>query len=408
MNIAESKLQFKMPAGLRLTALILMGVGLLTLALQVVFPWHSHGADGVSHSRLYMSSYLAILFGIFLVAGAIFLAAIAHVGGAAWVVTIRRLIENYVWFLPVLILLLALLFAFGFDDLFSHWTRAKPDDHLINHKKAWLDKEFFIGRNLAALVLWVVFGFIFYRMSVAQDEHGDVSTTRKLARISAGFLVVFALTYCMSSWDLTMSLEPHWFSTMWAVYMFAGTGLSVYASVILWIWYLKKQGYYGETLNENHLHDVGKYLWGHTIFWGYIAVSQFLLIWYSHIPEETIFYSIRGGYKWESGWAYVSFLLPILRFVLPFFLIIKRESKRNFNYMAGIAVLILVGQVVDLYWIAYPTLDHGHFVMFSWQEAGALAFVIGAFLLVMGYALGRSTLIPKKDPRLEECLHFHQ
>ncbi|MCB1315676.1 MAG: hypothetical protein KDK27_06960, partial [Leptospiraceae bacterium] len=223
-------------------------------------------------------------------------------------------------------------------------------------------------------------------------------------RFGAGFLVIFGLSYSISSWDLGMSLEPHWFSTLWALYFFAGLALTTFAVLILWVWYLKRNGYYGDVVNENHFHDLGKFMFGHTIFWAYMAVSQYMLIWYSHIPEEITFFHSRN----QGAWWYVSVFLVILRFVLPFFLLVKREWKRNYNYMAIISVLVLVGQIVDMYWILYPTMHHGDFIPFFWQEVGPLLFVFGSYVLVVGKMLERQQLIPVKDPRLEECLHFHQ
>lgn len=422
-------MQFKFSGGLRNFSLALIGVGLALVLLQIAFPWHPHHEEagaaakaavehhGYENPRLFMSLHLGLLIAVPLGVSGLFFLLYTHLSGAAWSVIIRRIAENYVWFLVFCLVLMVIIFFAGnplhpsegsFGQVFHHWVHAKPDDALINWKKGWLNAPFFIGRNIAFLVIWIGFGFLLHRLSVGQDSTGAMSNTRKMIKISAVGSVIFALTFSASAWDLSMSLEPHWFSTMWAVYIFAGMGLMLYASLILWIWYLKKNGYYGEALNENHLHDLSKFMFGHTVFWGYIAVSQFMLIWYAHIPEETIFFSGRGGYEWTSGWAWVGLLLSVLRFVLPFLLIIKREPKRNLNYMAGISLLIMVGQVVDMYWVAYPTLNHGEFVMFSWQELGAVLLVAGSFIFIVGSALARSSLIPKKDPRLEECLHFHQ
>lgn len=343
---------------------------------------------------------------------ALFFLFFNHLSGAAWSVTIRRIAENYVWYLIFCLVLMALIFFGGFGDVFHHWVHAPADDALVNLKKPWLNAPFFIGRNLIIMVMWIAFGFLLYNLSVSQDSNGDVGKTRQMVRVSAIGGVLFALTFSSSAWDLSMSLEPHWFSTMWAVYIFAGGCLMLYASMILWIWYLKRNGYYGETLNENHIHDLSKFMFGHTVFWGYIAVSQFMLIWYAHIPEETIFYALRGGNSWAEGipfWAWVSIVLVVLRFFLPFMLLLQREPKRDINYMAKISVLIIVGQIVDMYWVLYPTLTKkfkfDHYVL---ADLGPVLIAIGAFILIVGMGLSRSSLIPRKDPRLEECLHFHQ
>jgi len=178
----------------------------------------------------------------------------------------------------------------------------------------------------------------------------------------------------------------------------------------IWSYFLKKEGYFENTLTEDHIHDIGKYLWGTSIFWAYIGIaSQFLLIWYGHIPEETIFYHSRiyNEDLTHNPWAIISLLLIVIRFILPFFLLIKRDYKRNFQWLAIVAGLILFGQIWDMYWVLYPTLDHGHFVFLSWQELGTLLLFSGLYIFTIATALTKSKLIPIKDPRLEECLHIH-
>lgn len=414
----ESKLQFQISAKLRTVCFSLIGVGLLLILLQWLFPWHAgHGGEGAAdgaNTRLYMSFHLALLVALPLCLGGLYFTAFNHAGGAAWNVTIRRVAENYVWYLPVLLLLMLVVFFLGFESVFGHWYSSSPEahqgDHILEHKAGWLNYGFFVGRNILWVLLWFLFGFLFWKHSTGQDQDGDIKHTHTLAKLSAGFLIVFALTYSANSWDLSMSLEPHWFSTMWAVYTFSGLALTVFASLVLWVWYLKSSGYFGSTFNENHLHDLGKYLFGHSIFWAYIGVCQYMLIWYAHIPEETTFYHIRiyDENMQYNAWAFVTLLVPILRFILPFLLLIRRDAKRNMNYLAAVSILILLGQVVDMYWIAYPTLSHGEFVMFSWQELGPLFVVFGSFVLTIAWGLSRSSLIPKKDPRLEQCLHWHQ
>ena len=444
---AGKELEFRFSPGLRSFTIILMAVGLLLIAAQLFFPWHKPGHEPgpspasvptssleqkapigsvgegkaaesssakekekseknehhAGNPRLFLSLHLALLLALPLALGGLYFVAFNHVSGSIWNITIRRLAEHSVYYLPIVFILMLVVF-YGAGDVFHHWVHAPKDDKLIALKSAWLNLSAFIGRNILCFALWLVFGLLFIKKSLAQDKDGEVKRTRSLAKYSAAFLVIFALTYSSNSWDLSMSLEPHWFSTLWALYTFSGLALTIFAALVLWVWYLKKQGYYGASFNENHLHDLSKYIWGHSIFWAYMAVSQYMLIWYAAIPEETAFYRTRV----DKGWIYVSFALVFLRFVFPFLLLLKRESKRKFGYMASIAVLILVGQVWDMYWIAYPTLAHGELVLLSWQELGPLAFVIGSYIFVMARSLEKHSLIPRKDPRLEACLHFHQ
>ena len=406
----ESKINFKISGKFKTVSLALIGVGIVLIALQFLVPWQPHGGgEAHGYPKAFASLLMGLLVAISLSLGGVYFVAFNHLAGSAWNVTVRRLAESYFWYLPVALIMMALVFL-GVGDVYHHWVHGDPEDHLLQVKAPWLNTTFFIARNLVWVLVWILFGYLFYKHSIAQDKDGEVSHTLFVTKLGAGFLVVFGLTYSFNAWDLTMSLEPHWFSTMWAVYSFAGLALTVFASLILWVWYLKKSGYYGDSLNENHVHDLGKYLWGHTIFWGYIMISQFLLIWYGHIPEETMYYHTRLYTEdmQYNAWAIVSLLLVVVRFILPFFLIIRRESKRNLNYLASIAALVIFGQLVDLYWMIYPTIDHGHFILPSIFDLGPIFFVAGSFMLIVGTVLSKNPLIPVKDPRLEDCLHWHQ
>ncbi len=426
MKLPEEKaLNFQLSPKLKMISLGLIAFGLLTIAYQIVFPWHPAAMEGAEHAaaaghhagnpRLFMSLHLALLVAIPLGLGGLYFVAFNHLAGAAWCVTIRRIAEAY---FPYLLVVLALMVAvfFGLSSVFGHWVpeasggHASPDDVLLNLKRPWLNIPFFVGRNIFFVVLWLVFGFILWKKSTDQDTDGSVGHTRSLAKWSAIFIILFALSYSANSWDMSMSLEPHWFSTMWAPYCYAGLALTAFSSLILWIWYLKSNGYFGDALNENHYHDMGKYMWGHSVFWAYTMICQYLLIWYAHIPEETILYRKRI-YTPELGfqpWAIVSLTLILVRFVVPFFLIIQRKAKRNIKHLGIAAAIVLLGQVIDVYWISYPTLANGDFVMFDLRELGTLSLVAGSFILITAWSLSRKSLVPKGDPRLEECLHWHQ
>lgn len=419
MHSGNEKLDFRISSNFRNIALGLIGVGLLLTLVQIFAPWHSdaaaHGAGhGEEHAagnpRLFFSLHLALLVGFPLALGGIWFTALHHLSGAAWSTTVRRISENFFWSLPVLFVLLLITLFAGMGDVFHHWVHADPEDALLKGKSAWLNPTFFSVRNIAVFIVWFAFGLLFWKASVTQDSDGAFSHTSLMTKLSAAFMIVFGLTVSSTGWDLSMSMEPHWFSTMWGVYIFAGAGLSSFAAMILWIWYLKRSGYVSESINIDHIHDVAKWMWGFTGGWAYIGVaSQFMLIWYAHIPEETIFFHTRlyhddGTY---NAWALVSLILVLVRWTIPFFTLIRRDAKRNLNWLAANAVLILFGQVLDMYWVMYPTLDHGEFHMLSWYEIGPLALLAGSFMITTAWGLSRAKLVPQKDPRLEECLHAH-
>lgn len=406
---SESKLQYSISPKLITISLAFIVIGVITVILQILFPWHGH-SEAHGNPRLLYSLYLGFLIFLPIILGALFFVTVHHLSGASWSVTYRRLAESHSWLMPIFFIVFMILMFTGIDTIFHHWVHAPETDELIKHKSSWLNKPFFITRNAIILLVWSIFGWLFWKYSTQQDVDGKFEHTPKLAKIAAVFAVIFGITISISSWDLSMSLEPHWFSTIWGVYIFSGVILSSFSVLAIWSYFLKMAGYYENTLTEEHLHDIGKYLWGTSIFWAYIGIaSQFLLIWYAHIPEETIFFAKRiynEDFSY-SPWALISLFLVFIRFLIPFFLLIKREAKRNFRWMAVSSFVILIGHITDMYWVLYPTLDHNHFVMFSWQELGSLLLYTGIYILVISYSLTKSKLIPIKDPRLEECLHIH-
>ncbi len=411
VKLDEKSLDFKMDGGLRRIFLILFAIGVFSLAVAFLGYGHenSRHLDPVTgephHTNM---GYSVLLVATYLIWGlsavSIFFTAIQHISGAYWSVTFRRLMETMATFTPFLLIPLAGI-LYGMHDLYE-WTHEGilEQDELIAHKSGYLNEPFFIGRLLFFVVCWSLFAYFFYTRSTAQDKDKDVAKTKFMARLSGGAIVFFALSFCFASVDLIMSLTPHWFSTMFGVYNFAGafqTGLAVW---IIFLSILKKRGYYGDSFNENHLHDLGKFMLGMTVFWAYVTFSQFMLISYANIPEETFFYEQR----WTDGWEFISILIPLIKFVIPFFLLLNRPNKRDFGVIVPISYLILASQILEIYWLVFPANFE------SFQPVG-LVLAVGASIGAMG-AIGFYTfkrlesnkLIPVGDPRLELCLHHHQ
>jgi hypothetical protein len=216
------------------------------------------------------------------------------------------------------------------------------------------------------------------------------------------FILLFALSYSLFSVDLIMSTEPHWFSTIFGVYCFAGLFQSTMAFVILMIVYLKGKGLLQGFVTEDHMHDLGKFLFAFSVFWAYIAFSQYMLIWYANLPEETGFIIHRT----EGAWLPVSFLLLIGKFIVPFFALMPRWAKRTPNHIAAISIWVLVMQYVDLYWLVYPVYTHDH-VTFGLYEIFVFLGFLGLFLFSVTRFLSRNKIVPVKDPRIQESLHHH-
>jgi hypothetical protein len=272
----------------------------------------------------------------------------------------------------------------------------------LTHKAGYLNQTFFIIRLVLVFGLWLAFAKVIVGRSLKQDATGDESLTVRSVKTSIAFLMVFALSYTFFSMDMLMSLEPHWFSTIFGIYCFAGLFQSTMAAMILIILYLKRKGKLAGYVNENHLHDLGKFMFAFTVFWAYIAFSQYMLIWYANLPEETGYF-IR---RLSPGWVGVSISLLVFKFVVPFLALLSRRSKRNPTQLAFVSVLILVMQYVDIYWLVYPSLnpEKAHFGL---PEIGGFAFFGGLFIMSVTRFLSRNELVAYRDPRIAESMHHH-
>lgn len=350
--------------------------------------WHS-----------YVTSYF---YFVSLALGGLFFTAIQHVTKAGWSVNVRRICEAFTAFLPFAALGAVALF-FGGPKLYEWFhTDAVAQDALLSHKASYLNKPFFAIRLVVFVGLWLWFAKVLVGRSVEQDKTRDESLTIKSVGTSIAFLLVFAISYSLFSVDTLMSLEPHWFSTIFGVYCFAGLFQATMAAMILTILYLQKKGKLLDYVNENHFHDLGKFLFAFTVFWAYIAFSQYMLIWYANLPEETFFYIPRL----EQGWVGVSIGLLLFKFVVPFVALLSRRAKRNPAYLGVISVLILVMEYVDLYWLVYPNFNDKKAV-FGLPELGGFALFMGLFIFAVSRFLSRHQLAPVGDPRIHESLNHH-
>ncbi len=352
--------------------------------------------------RAWLAYLLALFFFTSLALGGLFFTAIQHASLAGWSVNIRRACESMSGFLP-LGAVAALVFLIGAPHLYE-WLQPAvvAADPLLQHKAPYLNQTFFIIRLVVFFGLWIYFAKMIVGRSLKQDIAGGDELTRNQVGISIAFLLVFALSYSFYSVDLLMSVQPHWFSTIYGVYCFAGLFQSSLAFVILVLLYLRKKGLLDGYVTDDHMHDMGKYLFAFTIFWAYIAFSQYMLIWYANLPEETVFIIPRS----EHGWVYVSLLLIIGKFVIPFVGLLPRWTKRNPAYLAVMSIWVLAMQYVDLYWLVYPAY-YKETVPFSLPEILTFVGFLGLFLFTTTRFLSRHSLVPVKDSRIQESLHHH-
>ncbi|MFZ0428334.1 MAG: hypothetical protein WAO20_09470, partial [Acidobacteriota bacterium] len=241
----------------------------------------------------------------------------------------------------------------------------------------------------------------FRHRSLQQDAAGDPRITRRLQNFSAPAIVLFAVTVNYAAFDWIMSLAPHWYSTIFGVYFFAGMVKSSLSTVILILLFLLRRNRLSGVVNDEHFHDLGKLLFGFIVFWAYIAFSQFMLIWYGNLPEETIWFAQR----WRDGWQYASVLLAAGHFAVPFFVLISRDAKRNHRVLASVAVWMLLMHYLDLYWLAVPSIDAGA-LQFHLQDLLMLVGLGGLFLALLIHVSLGAALVPTRDPRLAESLSF--
>jgi hypothetical protein len=360
------------------------------------------GASYMQGKQAFFASYLtAFCFFLILATGSFFFVFVQHLARSAWSVTIRRISETAAANLPWM----ALLFIpviFGANELLPWFDpEVRANDHLVHIKAAYLNPTALFIRLAIYFALWTFFSLYFLRKSRKQDISGDPAITTRMGRMAAGAAVVFALTQTFFAFDWIMSLDPHWFSTMFGVYFFAGSVVAQYSFLILIAAYLRKKTGRKDIFRKDHFHDAGKLLFGHNVFWTYIAFGQFFLIWYANLPEETSFFDHRAVGNWKT----VSLLLPWCHFAIPFLYLMSWHVKRNILALSAGAVWLLVMCYIDLYWLIQPNFHH-HGPHFGIGDIGSLLLVGGLFFFLFFRRLNGASLIPSGDPRLAESLSY--
>jgi hypothetical protein len=292
--------------------------------------------------------------------------------------------------------------VFGLHDLYE-WSHAEAvaQDPLLRWKSPFLNVPFFLIRAAIYFGCWSFIGVLYFRLSRGQDATGDPAPSVRLRRLAGPAIIVLGITQTFASIDWIMSLTPHWYSTMFGVYFFAGAFIGFIALLSVVAVATRSAGLLDTVITVEHLHDVGKFLFAFTAFWAYIAFSQFFLVWYANLPEETIWFKARL----EGSWKVVSILLIVGHFVAPFFFLMGRAVKRKGWSLAAGGAWLLAMHFVDLYWQVMPTLHPGG-VRVSVLDVAALLAVGGCFVAAAGWLMRRQALVPLRDPRLAESLAF--
>ncbi|MEW6126473.1 MAG: MFS transporter [Acidobacteriota bacterium] len=351
--------------------------------------------------RAWAGVLLNAFYFLTLALGAMVFLSIYHVSNAGWSAVIRRIPEAMMNYLPLGAMAMLTVF-FGRHTLYewTHFSSAEASAGL-HLKLTFLNTPFFFARMLVALALWTVFAWLMVRESHRQDEDRLPAHTTRSKKLSAIFLAVFAITFSLASFDWLMSLEAEFYSTIYAFYCFSGLFLSGIAAITVLAIVLHRRGVLPQ-LNADHLHNLGKLVFGFSTFWAYIWLSQYLLIYYANIPEETIYYIRRTQ---TGGWKFFFLLNLFLNWVLPFALLISRRAKRSETLLLWVCAIILVGHWLDLYVMIYPALG-----LSSLPGYVDLTLLIGfAALFVWAFVEGlkKAALLPKHDPYLAESLALH-
>lgn len=378
-------------ARFRTRALIVGVIGLIAGAV---------GAMG-NIDQFYRSWLIGFLFCMGLSMGSLALLMLQHMSGGQWGMVGRRVFEAASRNLPVVALMFIPLF-FGLPKLFI-WARpeAVAADHILQMKQPYLNVPFFIGRAVLYFAVWMLCSFLLNKWSAAQDR-GETAVTPadsiRFRTVSAPGLLIYVVLMTFASVDWIMSLDPHWFSTIFGFILVAGQGLGAFALVIAVLAMVAPYEPMRSYLTPGHFHDLGKLLLAFVMLWAYFSFSQFLIIWAGNLPEEIPFFLERM----RNGWGIVSLVLAFGHFALPFVLLLSRDIKKRFGLLAAIATWILVMRYVDLLWLVEPMFEHHGFPI-HWMDVAIPAGLVGVWFFMFARQLGGRPLLPMNDPYFKEA-----
>ena len=353
------------------------------------------------HNRPYAALYVAAFFFMMISLGVLAFYAIQYASQAGWSPVLFRVMEGITYYLlpgSILVLLIAIvadkhIFIWMDPEVVAH-------DKIIQGKESWLNKSSFILRGIIYIGGWSLYRYFARKFSIAQDKAKNNKNFKRNFQISAGFLVFFIYTESMMSWDWIMSVDPHWFSTLFGWYVLASmivSGITVIALITI---YLKSKGLMNY-VNDSHLHDLAKFMFGFSVFWAYLWFSQFMLIWYANIPEEVTYFVTR-----IEMYPIPFFTMFCLNFIFPFLVLMNSDYKRVpiFIIMAG--VVILIGHYMDVYMMIMPATVIDRYG-FGIAEFSSILIFLGLFLLIVFYSISKEDLLAKGNPMIKESENFH-
>lgn len=430
---------YTLPSKLKLFAIILMVVGAVGVlagfmstpsvesihaGLEATYDSIDSSSDGATIDIEYLAQkthgqmqnkpwaavYTAAIYFFMIALGALTVYALQYASQAGWSPVLFRVMESIASYLPIgsiIMFVLLLLSVMQVNGLF-HWMEPgimDPEsanyDSIIAGKKGFLNKPFFLIRAVFYLLGWNLYAHFSRKYSLKEDEYGDsdISWYRKNFKIAAGYLAFFIVTESMMTWDWLMGFDPHWFSTLYGWYIFAGMMVTAFVAIALVTIYLKNKGYM-EFVNDSHIHDLAKFIFAFSIFWTYLWFSQFMLIWYSNIPEEVTYFVQR-----INDYNLPFFGMVAINFIFPLLLLMDSDIKRK-NWMVITAgIIVLIGQYLNVYVLVYPG-TVGKSWTIGLPEIGAVLFFLGLFVFVVFKHLTKAPLLVKNNPYLKESKRF--
>jgi hypothetical protein len=412
MHINKEKLQFVFDAKAKTFAYALMGIGLISIIAMFIVDGQHHG-EHYHLNRSWANVFSGAFFFTALSLGASFFLGMQYAAEAGWATTIKRVIESTALYLPYGLSFMMLLFILGQLNVHHiyHWmANGIADPSSPNYDPVIAGKIGYFGwfwwlRTILYMVGWTWFTLQLRKNSLEADkyEYGEDNHAYhwKNVKLGAWFMVVFAVTSSTSAWDWVMSIDTHWYSTLFGWYTFSGLWISAISFMTLLIIWLRKNGYL-EFVTESTIHDMGKWMFAISFLWTYLYFSQFMLIWYADIPEEITYFQTR----WESYKSLMWFVL-FVNFAFPMVLLMSRDSKRNFNFLAFVGSIIFIGHYLDVIMMVMPGTVGKHWTGISWMEIGTFLFFLGAFIFVVLKNLEKAPLLVKNHPFLEESLHLN-
>jgi len=351
--------------------------------------------------RFFQAYLVAYTFWMGVILGAMALLMVQHLSGGVWGIILRRPFEAAVRTLPVMTLLF-LPIVFGMHSLYE-WTHPEAaNDPVIQAKSLYLNQPFFLIRQAIYFSVWNLIGFLLTRWSAEHDRTGDAALIDKMSKLSGAGLVIYGLTVTFAMVDWTMSVNPHWFSTIWGMLYVGGQGLSAFAFGICVLVMLAQTAPLNKVLTSHHFHDLGKLLFAFLMLWAYLSFSQFLIIWSANIPEEIPHYLDR----WDNSWKFLSIFIVVGHFMVPYALLLSRDLKRNYGKLRIIATWLLCARLAEYFWHVAPELHKDGFTVNLLDVALPLA-IGGAFISLFVSQLGGRSLLPVNDPALDKALHHH-